>query len=65
MASKDWQRKLCLSSLVKGRVSVSPVCVFGLGVQLGPVSLDVGSGGHSADALDQLACSPTVPVFHG
>ena len=37
---------------------------FGLGIELGPVSLDVGNGGHSADALDQLACSPTVPVFH-
>ena len=38
---------------------------FGLGIEFGPVSLDVSSGGHSADALDQLACSPSVPVFHG
>ena len=37
---------------------------FGLGIKFGPFSLDIGSGGHSADALDQLACSPTVPVFH-
>ena len=37
---------------------------LGLRVELGPVSLDVSSRGHSADALDQLACSPTVPVFH-
>ena len=37
---------------------------FGLGIELGPISLDVGSGCHSTDALDQLACSPTVPVFH-
>ena len=37
---------------------------LGLGVQLGPVSLNVSSWGHSADALDQLACSPTIPVFH-
>ena len=51
MASRSWQRKLCLR--------------FGLGIEFGPVSLDVGSGSHSADALDQLACSPPVPVFHG
>ena len=37
---------------------------FGLWIKFGPISLDVGSGCHSADALDQLACSPTVPVFH-
>ena len=37
---------------------------LGLRVELGPVSLDVSSWGHSAGALDQLACSPTVPVFH-
>ena len=36
---------------------------FGLGIEFGPISLDVGSGGHSADVLDQLACSTTVPVF--
>ena len=37
---------------------------LGLRVELGPVSLYVRSWGHSADALDHLACSPTVPVFH-
>ena len=37
---------------------------FGLRIELGPISLDVSSWGHSADALDQLACSPTVTVFH-
>ena len=37
---------------------------LGLRIEFGPVSLDVSSWGHSADALDQLACSPTVPVFH-
>ena len=37
---------------------------LGLRVELGPVSLDVSSWGHSANALDQLACSPTVRVFH-
>ena len=31
MASRSWQRKLCLSSSVKGRVSVLPVCVLGSG----------------------------------
>ena len=41
---------LCVSSLR-----------LGLRVELGPVTLDVSSWGHSADALDQLACSPTVP----
>ena len=37
---------------------------LGLRVELGPISLNVRSWGHSADAIDQLACSPTVPVFH-
>ena len=37
---------------------------FRLGTEFGPVYLDVGSGGHSADALDQLSCSPSVRVFH-
>ena len=37
---------------------------LGLMVELGPVSLNARSWDHSADALDQLACSPTVPVFH-
>ena len=37
---------------------------LGLRIEFGPVSLDVSSWGHSADALEQLACSPTVPVFH-
>ena len=37
---------------------------LGLRVELGPVSLNVRSWGHSADALDQLACSPTDSVFH-
>ena len=37
---------------------------LGLRVELGPISLDVSSWANSADALDQLACSPTVPVLH-
>ena len=37
---------------------------FGLGIEFGSVSLDVSSGGHSADALDQLPRSPSVTVFH-
>ena len=64
MASRRWQRKLCLSSSVKGRVSETPVCVLGSGIEFGPISLAVSRWDHSADALDQLACSPTVPVFH-
>ena len=61
IASKSWQRKLCLSSSVKARVSVSPVRVLGSGSSF---LLTSAAGGHSTDALGQLACPPTVPVFH-
>ena len=37
---------------------------FGLKVEFGPISLDVGSVDHSAHAFEQLACSSTVPVLH-
>ena len=44
MASRSWQRKLCLSSSVKGRVSVSPFCVLGSGWSLDQFLLTSAAG---------------------
>ena len=42
---QEWQRKICLSSSVKGECLRVDGLRFGLRVKFGPVSLDVGGGG--------------------
>ena len=64
MASRNWQRKLCLSSSVKGRVSVFTGLRLGLKVERGPLSLTSAAGAFPLMPLTSFACSPTVPVFH-